>query len=287
MRAVSPGYLSVTHVPLKAGRDFTPQDTRQTTLVALVNETAARTLWPGQNPIGKRFDCCEMGPKGRLDPVWHQVVGVVSDVRAWGLDQRVRPEFYVPLAQMPPAAWDWIGRTMDVVVRTQGRPVPLSELQNAVAAVAPEVPIYAVSSMQEKISSRLEQSHFDTFLLSLFAATALLLAAVGVYGVLSYVVAQRTREIGIRIALGATQQNVLRDVLFQGLRLVAGGLLIGILGALMTSRLIASLLFHIGTTDAVTYIAVSLVLAAVALVASYLPASHASRVDPMVALRYE
>jgi len=118
MRAISPGYLAVTHVPLKAGREFTAQDTRQTTLVALVNETLARTLWPGQNPIGKRFDCCEQGPRGRLDPVWHQVVGVVSDVRAWGLDRRVRPEFYITLAQMPPASWDWIGRTMDVVVRT-------------------------------------------------------------------------------------------------------------------------------------------------------------------------
>ena len=287
MRAVSPGYLSVAHVPLRAGREFTPADTRQTMLVTMVNETLARTMWPGQDPIGKRFACCEAGPKGRLDPVWHQVVGVVSDVRAWGLDQKIRPEFYIPVAQMPPAAWDWIGRTMDLVVRTQSGSVPVSELQSSVAAVDRGVPIYSVSSMQEKISGRLQQSHFDTFLMALFAATALLLACIGVYGVLSYVVVQRTRDIGIRIALGASRENVLRQVLLQGMRLVGIGLLIGIGGALLSSRLLASLLFHVHATDAITYIVVSFLLAAVALLASYLPARHASRVNPMVALRYE
>ena len=287
MRAVSPGYLSVAHVPLREGREFTPTDTRQTVMVTMVNETLARTMWPGQDPIGKRFACCEAGPKGRLDPVWHEVVGVVSDVRAWGLDQKIRPEFYIPVAQMPAAAWDWIGRTMDVVVRTQGGPVPVSELQSAVAAVDRGVPIYSVSSMQEKISSRLQQSHFDTFLMALFAATALLLACIGVYGVLSYVVVQRTRDIGIRIALGASRENVLRQVLLQGMRLVGVGLLVGIFGALLSSRLIATLLFHVHATDAITYIVVSFLLAVVALLASYLPARHASRVDPMVALRYE
>jgi putative ABC transport system permease protein len=253
----------------------------------MVNETLARTLWPGQNPIGKRFNCCEPGPKGRLDPVWHEVVGVVSDVRAWGLDQKIRPEFYIPVAQMPPAAWDWIGRTMDLIVRTQGGSVPLSELQSAVTSVDPGVPIYGVSTMQEKISSRLQQSHFDTFLMALFAATALLLACVGVYGVLSYVVVQRTRDIGIRIALGASREKVLRQVLGQGMRLVGLGLVIGVGGALLTARLLSSLLFHIRATDAITYIVVSFLLAAVALLASYLPARIASRVDPMVALRYE
>ena len=287
LRAISPGYLSVTHVVLKAGREFTAQDTRQTPLVALVNETLARTMWPGQNPIGKRFDCCERGPKGRLDPVWHEVVGVVSDVRAWGLDQRIRPEFYIPLAQMPPAAWDWIGRTMDLVVRTHGGPVPVPELQNSVASVAPGVPIYGVSMMQEKISSRLQSSHFDTFLLALFATTALLLAAVGVYGVLSYVVAQRTRDIGIRLALGAPRHYVLRQVLLQGMRLVGAGLLIGILGALLGSRLLSTLLFQLPVTDTITYVVVSSLLIAVALLASYLPARHASRVDPLIALRFE
>jgi putative ABC transport system permease protein len=287
VRVVSPGYLSTARVPLKMGRDFTSEDTRERTLVVLVNETLARTMWPGENPIGKRFACCEAGPKGRMDPVWHEVVGVVGDVRAWGLDQQIRPEFYMPIMQMPPSAWDWIGRTMDVVVRTEGRAIPVSELSSAVAKVAPGVPIYHVSTMQQRVSSQLEQSHFDTFLLSIFAGTALLLAAIGIYGVLSYTVVQRTRDIGIRMALGATESNIARDVLSQGLLLTGIGLGIGIAGALGGARLIQSILYGVRPTDMLTFFIVSVVLASVALVASYLPARRASRVDPMIALRHE
>ena len=287
LRLVTPGYLSTARVPVKTGRDFTPQDTRERTLVVLVNETLARTMWPAENPIGKRFACCEAGPKGRLDPVWHEVVGVVGDVRAWGLDQKVRPEFYMPIEQMPPTAWDWIGRTMDIVMRTKAAPIPISELRTVVAKVAPGVPIYGISTMQERVSSQLEQSHFDTFLLTTFAAVALLLSAVGIYGVLSYTVVQRTRDIGIRMALGATRTNITRDVLEHGLLLTGMGLAIGIAGALASARLIQSILYGVRSTDVVTFLCVSLVLGAVALMASYLPARRASRVDPMVALRYE
>jgi putative ABC transport system permease protein len=173
LQIISPSYLSTAHVPLKAGRDFTPQDTRDHTLVTIVNETLARTMWPGENPIGKRFACCESGPKGRMDPVWHEVVGVAADVRAWGLDRPVQPEFYIPLAQMPPSAWDWIARTMDLVVRTRGGVIPIHELQSTVASVARAVPIYQLSTMQQKISNTLERSHFDTFLLAIFAIAAL------------------------------------------------------------------------------------------------------------------
>ena len=287
LRVESPGYLRTARVPLKSGRDFAPEDTRDRTLVVLVNETLARTMWPGQDPIGKRFACCEAGPKGRLDPVWHQVVGVVGDVRAWGLDQRVLPEFYLPLAQMPPDAWDWIGRTMDVVVRTKSAMIPVTELRAAVAKAAPGIPIYGVSTMQQRVSSQLEQSHFDTFLLTTFAATALLLAAIGIYGVLSYTVVQRTKDIGIRMALGATRSTIVRDVLGHGLLLTAVGLGIGLAGALVGARLIRSLLYGIAPTDMVTFVAVSVVLTAVALTASYVPARRASRVDPLIALRYE
>ncbi|HEX4663857.1 MAG TPA: FtsX-like permease family protein, partial [Terriglobales bacterium] len=213
--------------------------------------------------------------------------GVVGDVRAWGLDQQVRPEFYMPIMQMPASAWDWIGRTMDVVVRTEGRAIPVSELSSAVAKVAPGVPIYHVSTMQQRVSSQLEQSHFDTFLLSIFAATALLLAAIGIYGVLSYTVVQRTRDIGIRMALGATESNIARDVLSQGLLLTGIGLGIGIAGALGGARMIQSILYGVRPTDMLTFFIVSVVLASVALIASYLPARRASRVDPMVALRHE
>lgn len=287
LRVVSPEYLSTARVPLKMGRGFTPEDTRERTLVVLVNETLARTLWPSQNPIGKRFACCESGPKGRLDPVWHEVVGVVGDVRAWGLDRQVRPEFYMPLAQMPPAAWDWIGRTMDVVVRTRSATIPVNELRSVVSDVAPGVPIYGVSTMQQKVSSQLEQSHFDTFLLAIFAATALLLSAVGIYGVLSYTVVQRTRDIGIRMALGATHGDIARDVLGQGLLLTGTGWMIGIAGAFLVARVIQSLLYGVRPTDVATFLMVTLVVAAVAFIASYLPARRATRVDPMVALRYE
>jgi putative ABC transport system permease protein len=287
LRVVSPGYLNTSRVPLKIGRDFTPQDTRDRTFVVLVNETLAHTMWPGQDPIGKRFACCEAGPKGRMDPVWHEVVGVVGDVRAWGLDQRVLPEFYLPIAQMPPDAWDWIGRTMDIVVRTKGTGIPVSELRAAVAKAAPGVPIYSVSTMQERVSSQLEQSHFDTFLLTTFAATALLLAAVGIYGVLSYTVVQRTKDIGVRMALGASQSTIVRDVLGHGLLLTGFGVGIGLVGALVGARLIRSLLYGVRPTDLGTFFVVSLVMAAVALLASYLPARRASRVDPIVALRYE
>jgi predicted permease len=287
LQIVSPSYLSTARIPFKAGRDFTSQDTRDTTMVTIVNETLARTIWPGENAIGKRFACCESGPKGRVDPVWHEVVGVVADIRAWGLDRQIQPQFYLPMAQMPPSAWDWVGRTMDLVLRTQGSAIPVHELQTTVASIAPGIPIYQVSSMQQKISGTLERSHFDTFLLAIFAATALLLSSAGIYGVLSYTVAQRTRDIGIRMTLGATRAQVMRDVLGYGVRLTSLGLLIGLAGAMAGTRVLSSLLYGVGSTDAITFFAVSVLLAAVALLACYVPARRATLVDPMIALRYE
>ena len=287
LQVVTPGYLGTARIPIKAGHDFTAQDTREGNFVTIVNETLARTTWPGQDPIGKRFACCEPGPKGRTDPVWHQVIGVVADVRAFGLDREAQPEFYLPLAQIPAEAWDWIGRTMDLTVRTQTAAPLERELQAVVAGVAPGVPIYQLSTMQQKIGSTLERSHFDTFLVSLFATAALLLSSLGIYGVLSYMVAQRTRDIGIRMALGATQRTVVGDVLFQGAKLTAAGLAIGIAGALASARLLSSMLYEIRSTDGVSFGTACLVLTGAALLASYLPALRATRVDPMVALRDE
>jgi putative ABC transport system permease protein len=287
LRIVSPDYLSTVRIPLKSGRNFTAQDTRDRKFVAIINETLARTMWPDENAIGKRFACCESSPSGRNVPVWHEVVGVVGDVRAWGLDRQIEPEFYLPITQMPPDSWDWIGRTMDIVVRTRSGAIPANDLRIAVAEVAPGVPIYRLSTMREKISGTLEQSHFDTFLLAIFAATALLLSSVGIYGVLSYMVAQRTREIGIRMALGATASHVTRDVIWDGARLAGLGVAFGIAGALAGTRVLSSMLHGVGSTDAITFAAVSLVLTAVALFASYLPARRATKVDPIIALRYE
>ena len=287
LQIVSPRYLSTARVPLRAGREFTAQDTRDRTLVTIVNETLARTAWARENPIGKRFACCESGPKGRMDPVWHEVVGVVGDVRAWGLDRQVQPEFYLPIAQMPPDAWDWIGRTMDLMVRTRDGRFPAGELRTTVASIAPGVPVYRLSTVGQKISGTLEESHFDTFLLAVFAAIALLLSSVGIYGVLSYVVAQRTRQIGIRMALGATPELVMRDVLWYGLRLTIVGLALGLAGAVAGTRVLSSLLYGVKPLDPLTFIAVPLLLAAVAVAASYIPARRATQVDPMVALRHE
>jgi putative ABC transport system permease protein len=285
---VSPSYLSTARVPLKAGREFTAQDTRDKTLVAIVNETLARIMWPGENPIGKRFSCCEdNGPKDRITPAWHEVVGVVGDVRARGLDVDVAPVFYLPVAQMPPAAWDWLGRTMDLVVRTRGGIFPANDLRTIVASIAPGVPIYQLSTMQEKIAGTLEESHFDTFLLSLFAGIALVLSSVGIYGVLSHVFSQRTRDIGLRMALGATRGQIAGHVLGSGLRLIALGIVLGVGGALAGARLVSSLLYGVRATDAVTFVVASCVLTVVALLASYIPARRAMQVDPMVALRYE
>jgi putative ABC transport system permease protein len=287
LQIVSTEYLPTVRIPLKAGRNFDAHDTRDKKWVTIINETLARAMWPGENPIGKRFACCEAGPKGRTDPAWHEVVGVVGDVRAWGLDREIQPEFYLPIAQMPPSAWDWVGRTMDIVVRTRGGVMPANELRMAVAGVAPGVPIYRLSTMGQKISGTLEQSHFDTFLLALFAATALLLSSVGIYGVLSNMVAQRTREFGIRVALGATPAHLMRGVMKDGARLTGAGLAIGLVGAFLGTRLLSKLLYGVRPTDAITFVGVALVLSAVALLASYFPARRATRVDPIIALRYE
>jgi putative ABC transport system permease protein len=209
-------------------------------------------------------------------------------VHAWGLDQDVQPEFYLPIAQAPPAAWDWIQRSMDIVVRSTAKPSTLtSSVRQAVLNVDAGVPLYDIETMEQRISASLEQSHFNTLLMTVFAAVALLLSAVGIYGVLSYLVVQRTHEIGIRTAIGARQGDIFRLIIAHGMKLVLIGILVGVLGALLTSHLLSSLLFEIRATDFITLFAVSCVLVVVALLASFVPAWRAAKVDPMVALRYE
>jgi putative ABC transport system permease protein len=285
-RMISPGYFQTMRVPLKRGRLFDARDNRTATKVSIINETLARTMWPGQDPIGKRFACCESGPNNT--PMWHEVVGVVGDVRAWGLSQTVLNEFYLPLEQAPADSWNWIQRSMEVVARSQADPAQLTaEVRRVVFRIAPGVPLYNVGTMEQRIATSLEQSRFNTFLLAVFAAAALLLASVGIYGVLSYSVAQRTHEIGVRMAVGASRANVLRLIMGHGFKLALIGVAVGLAGAVAASRVLATLLYAIKPTDVATFVSVSALLVAVALVASYIPARRATKVDPMVALRYE
>jgi putative ABC transport system permease protein len=283
---VSPDYFHAVRIPLTRGRTFLEADRVGTPKVMVISETLAREAFAGQDPIGKHMACCEAGPDGKPD--WKEVVGVVGDVHAWRLDQDLQPEFYLPLAQAPPASWDWIQRSMDIVVRSTAEPGALSNsIRLAVRKVDAGVPAYGIETMDQLIAGSLEQSRFNTFLTSVFASVALLLAAVGIYGLLSYLVAQRTHEIGIRMALGAQRGDVLRLVIAQGMRLTLIGISVGVIGALSTSRLLSSFLFGIKATDFTTMTTVSCLLMAVAFLASYVPARRAAKVDPMVSLRNE
>ncbi len=284
MRLVTPGYFATMRIGLVRGRTFTAEDRRGAPLVMVINEELARQAFPGQDPIGKRMACCEAGPDG--SPGWKEVVGVVKDVRAVGLDEEPVPEFYLPMVQAPGAAWSWTDRTMTVVARAGGDAVGLmTPLRRAVTEVDAALPVYNLGTMQGRVLDSMAQARFSTMLLTVFGAIALALAAIGVYGVISYGVAQRTQEIGIRMALGARHADVLGMVVRHGATLAAIGLGVGLAGALLLSRLLSTLLFRISPTDPPTFASGLVVLSAVAVLAAVLPARRAARTDPMVALR--
>jgi putative ABC transport system permease protein len=286
MRLVTPGYFATMRIQLVRGRTFTADDKRGAPLVMVINETLAREAFPGRDPVGKRIACCEPGPDG--SPNWKEVVGVVRDVRAQGLDQSPEPEFYLPMIQAPAAAWTWTDRTMTVALRAQGDPIPLlAPMRRAIATVDPALPLYNLGTMQGRVVDSLAQSRFSTMLLTAFGTIALILAAIGVYGVISYGVAQRTQEIGIRMALGARHADVLGMVVRHGAVLAGIGLGVGLAGAWALSRLIASLLFQVSPTDPPTFATGMIVLTAVAVLAAAIPARCAALTDPMVALRNE
>jgi predicted permease len=286
LRLVTPGYFQAMGLRLRAGRIFAPQDRAGAPLVMVINQTLARRAWPGQDPLGKRMECCEPGPDG--GPNWKTVVGVVADVRARGLSEVPRPEFYLPMAQAPRAAWQWIDRTMTLAARTTGDPSALAGgVRDAVWGVDHALPVYAIGTMNDRRAASLASSRFSTALLTVFGGIALLLAAIGVYGVISYGVTQRSQEIGIRVALGAGRARVLRLVVGHAATLTAVGIVVGLAAALMLSRLMSGLLFQVSPTDPPTLGAGIVLLVVVALTAALLPAQRAARADPAVALRAE
>ncbi len=287
-RFTSPDYFRAMKIPLIRGRYFTDADTESSQPVVIINRTMAETLWKNENPIGQTITIGKkMGPEWTDRP--RQIIGVVGDVKDASLDQPAPPEMFIPYTQVPAHVLALVVRLAPVcwVVRTRGGAVPLNAVRQAVLSVDGNEPIANVETMDELLSGSISRWRFNMLLLGIFSLLALVLAAVGIYGVLSYSVAQRAHEMGIRMALGAEKRDILRMVVGQGVRLAVIGVVIGIAGALALTRFLASLLYGVKPSDPLTFIAVSLILIAVALLACYVPARRAAKVDPMVALRYE
>ena len=275
--SVSPDYFEVLDIPLKLGRLFTDGDRKGAPLVALISESCARTLFPNQDPIGKHI---QIGGR-HDDKEWMTIVGVVGDVQQYGLDQPSNMAAYIPLAQD-------LSFGYNVAVRTTGDSRRMEQtVRQAFLSADNTQPVFHVRPLEDYVAESLAARRFTLTLLGLFGGLALVLAAVGIYGVISYAVSLRTREFGIRMALGAARKDVLQMVLRQGLKLAATGLVLGIVASVVFTRFLTALLFQVKPADMMTTLAVLLMLAAVALLANYLPAHRASHVDPNVALRHE
>jgi putative ABC transport system permease protein len=278
-RGVSPGYFRTLGVPLRRGRDLEATDAASSEPVGVVNEAAVRTLFHGRDPIGSRVAWARAEPR-----VWIRVVGVAGDVHGDGLDAGDTPAFYTPMAQEPRPWRTW----MNVVVRSSVPPATLTEsIKREVGRVDKDVPVTRVRAMTDLLESSFAGRHFTLALLGAFAVVAVVLAGIGIYGVMAYAVSRRTREIGLRMALGARAEDVVRLVLGQAMTVTAVGVAVGLLGALGLRRVVASMLFGVGAGDPATLLVVAVMLALVALAAGYVPARRAARVDPSTALRAE
>jgi putative ABC transport system permease protein len=279
----SPSYLKAMGIRLVRGRFFTTQDTQSSPRVAVIDEVFARQQFPDQDPIGQHLAGNENNPTT-------EIVGVVAHVKHFGLDseERIKSQLYLPFNQAPDEILPMLAPRMNLVLRTTADPLALTAaVRREVQALDPNQPVYNVTTMEQTLDRSLATQRLSTMLLMMFACVALVLAAVGIYGVMSYVVTQRRHEIGIRIALGAQRVDVLRLVLRQGMWLTACGVLVGLVAAFALSRLMASLLFGVSPTDPLTFGLVALGLAVVTLIACLVPARRALKVDPMIALRYE
>ena len=282
---VTPGYLPAMRIPLRAGRFFTDRDDERAPTVAVIDEAFARRNFPGENPVGKRVHVA-------LLDMNLEIVGVAGHVEHWGLGdaehQNLQAELYVPLFQLPDKFWSLISNGAGFVARTEGPPLDAaSGIRQAASRFDASAAIYQFRPLEDVVARSIARQRMAMLLLSILSALALVLAAIGVYGVIAYLAAQRTREIGVRMALGATRGDVLQLVLGQGMRIALAGIGVGIVAALGLTRLLAKMIYGVGATDPVTFGAVALLLTAVALFACYVPARRAMRVDPTSALRYD
>jgi putative ABC transport system permease protein len=265
-------------IHLLKGRFFDDRDVRDAPPVAIIDETMERKFWPDENPIGKRISF-QRNAQG--NPVWRDIVGVVGHVKQRGLEGESPVQYYIPHRQLSVS-------TVFLVARTAVEPASLAgAVRGSIQQVDPELPVFRVTTMERMVADSMTQRRFSMTLLGVFAFVALILASVGLYGVMSYSVTHRTNEIGIRMALGARTTDVLAMVVGQGMKLSLAGVGTGLAGALALTRVMRTLLFSVSASDPWTYVAVALVLGAVSLVACYVPARRATKVDPIEALRYE
>lgn len=283
IRIVSAGYFATMGIRLIRGHDFEATDVRGADRVMVISEALAKRAWPNENPIGKRVRCCEGTP---TDPMWKTVIGVAADIRSAGPAADIYPEFYLPLEQMPLEAWSWINSSLSVTARAAtGNAASLAPVvRSAVQSVDPALPVFRVTTLDDALRQTLAEGRFHLLLLSALGAIGLLLAAAGIYSVISYFVALRGPEIGVRVALGATPANVVRMLIWQGLRPVLLGSVIGIGFAMWAGKLLRGSLFGVQPDDPATMLLVTAALLAVALLAILAPARRALGVDPSTAL---
>jgi putative ABC transport system permease protein len=274
---VSPAFFTTVGARMAAGREFTEQDHDRAAPVAIVNESLARTVWPGEDPIGKRLKPGD----GTDSQPWITVVGVVKDLRRGDVKRPIRQEIYVCSLQLTP-------RTQTLLVRSASDPTAvMSSVRRELQSIDPQLPLFRVTTLEAQLSETLNQPRFQAMVLAGFAVIALMLAAIGIYGVTSHAVSQRTQEVGIRMAMGARRSDVRLLILRQHVTPALIGVTVGLAGALALSRLLTSLLFGVRAVDPITYGLVALSLIVVAIAACWIPASRAMRVDPLVALRAE